>query len=75
MITLKSHKDNVELCKLKHGKKLIPVYWHPVRNKDLRLSVTNLEQSWNNEDTRDRFRISKQQMSELLKHLKEHTVR
>lgn len=66
MLTLKKHPDNVQLCKLKQGKKLIPIYWHPVRNEDLRLAVTEL--------FRDRFQLSETQSEEILDHLHSGTT-
>jgi hypothetical protein len=73
MITLKKHKDNVEICKLKTGRKTVPVYWHPVRDPALRLAVTDVS-SFNNEEFRDRFRISKGQAEEIIIHLKNDTA-
>ena len=72
MITLQKHKDNVQLCFLKEGKKKIPVYWHPVRNKQLRLAVTDITNFFN-EEFRDRFKLSKTQADLFAKHLKEGT--
>ena len=40
MLTLKKHPDNVELCLLKTGKKKVPIFWHPVRNPELRNAVS-----------------------------------
>ena len=73
MLTLKRHKDNVELCKVRQGKKLIPLYWHPVRNESLRLAVTNLS-GFNTELFRDRFKVSEKQSNELLDHLNAGTT-
>ena len=73
MLTLKKQPDNVELCKLKHGKKLIPIYWHPVRTEELRLAVTNLG-GFNNELFRDRFQLSEKQSEEILDNLNAGTT-
>ena len=73
MLTLKKHPDNVQLCKLKQGKKLIPIYWHPVRNEDLRLAVTDLG-GFNNELFRDRFQLSETQSEQILDHLHSGTT-
>lgn len=73
MLTLKKHPENVELCKLKSGKKLIPLYWHPVKNESLRLAVTDLK-GFNNELFRDRFQVSDKQSEELLDHLNAGTT-
>jgi hypothetical protein len=72
MITLQKHKDNVELCKLKTGKKRVPVYWHPVRKPELRLAVSDVC-SFNTEEFRDKFRLSKNQAEEIIKHLKSNS--
>ena len=72
MITLHPHPENVELCRLKDGKKSIPVFWHPVRNKDLRLAVTDLG-SFATEEMRDKFRLSSNQMDMVLDHMKNGT--
>ena len=68
MLTLKKHPDNIELCTLKKGKKKIPVYWHPVKNKDLRLAVTNVH-GFDNEMFRDRFQLSEAQSQDILDHM------
>jgi hypothetical protein len=75
MLTLKKHPDNVEICKLKvgKGKKTVPVFWHPVRNKDLRLSVTDVN-TFNSELFRDRFRLSKGQADEIIAGIKNDTT-
>jgi len=73
MITLKKHKANVEICKLKTGKKLIPVYWNPIRTPSLRLAVTDIK-SFDNEHFRDQFRLSQNQSDEIISHLKANTT-
>ncbi len=73
MITLQKHPDNVELCKLKQGNKTIPVYWHPVRNPALRMAVTDVG-GFDTEEFRDRFRLSKNQSADILKHLRNQTT-
>ena len=73
MLTLKKHADNVELCKLKQGKKTIPVYWHPVKNESLRMAVSDVK-GFNNEMFRDRFQLSPKQSDELLDHLNAGTT-
>ena len=73
MLTLRAHRDNVELCKMRDGKKLVPVFWHPVRDKTLRLAVSDIN-GFATEEFRDRFRISKSQADEILEHLKAGTT-
>ena len=72
MITLDEHPDNILLCKLSHGKKSQPVWWHPVRNPEMRLAVENL-QSFATEEMRDRFHLSQNQMAEILEHIQKGT--
>ena len=72
MITLHEHPDNIQLCKLRAGKKTLPVYWHPVRNPQLRLAVQDLN-SFATEEMRDRFHLSQKQMSDILTHIKKGT--
>ena len=74
MLTLTPHKDNVLLCQITNGgKKRQDVYWHPRKNKELRLAVDNI-QSFNTEKNRDKFKLSHAQMSEILGHLKKGTT-
>ena len=61
MITLHKHPENIQICKLKSKKKTTPVYWHPVRNPQLRMAVQDIN-SFATEEMRDRFRISKNQI-------------
>ena len=72
MITLHKHKDNVQLCFLKDGKKKIPVYWHPIRKKEMRLAVTDIK-GFFNEELRDRYKLSELQAERFAKHLSEGT--
>ena len=74
MLTLKKHPDNIELCTLKKGKKKISVYWHPVKNKDLRLAVTDVH-GFDNEMFRDRFQLSEAQSQDILNHMHAGTTR
>jgi hypothetical protein len=73
MITLQKHKDNIQLCKLKSGKKSIPVWWHPTRKPELRLAVSDVG-SFNNEIFRDKFKLSQNQAEEIIQHLKNNTT-
>jgi hypothetical protein len=73
MLTLKKHKENVEICKMRMGRKRIPVYWNPIRDPALRLAVTDIN-SFNSEEFRDEFRLSANQASEILGHLKKNTT-
>ena len=72
MITLHKHPDNIQLCKLQDKKKTIPVYWHPIRNPQLRMAVQDLN-SFATEEMRDRFHLSQNQMEEILSHIKKGT--
>lgn len=72
MLTLRPHKDNIQLCQMRDGRKRIPVYWHPVRKKELRMAVTDIN-GFVTEEFRDRFRISKGQADEILNHIKAGT--
>lgn len=69
MITLHEHPENVFLCHLKSGKKKSNVYWHPRKNKEMRMAVDDL-QSFNTEKIRDKFRVSQKQMTEIIDNLK-----
>ena len=69
MITLSEHPDNVLLCDMRLGKKTQPVYWHPRKDKNLRMAVDNLG-SFNTEKLRDKFKLSYNQMKEILDNLK-----
>ena len=62
MITLHKHPDNIQLCKLSDKKKTIPVYWHPIRNPQLRMAVQDIK-SFATEEMRDRFFIGFDQES------------
>ena len=73
MITLQKAKGNVEICKLKTGKKHTPVYWNPIRNPQLRNSVSDVS-SFNTEMFRDKFRLSQNQADEIISHLKANTT-
>ena len=73
MLTLRPHKDNIQLCQMRDGRKRIPVYWHPVRKKELRMAVTDIN-GFATEEFRDRFRISKGQADEILSHIKAGTA-
>ena len=73
MLTLRKHPDNVELCVLKTGKKQRSLYWHPVRNPELRLAVNDVK-GFDSEEFRDRFRLSPGQSDEILDHLNSGTV-
>ena len=73
MLTLKSHPDNVELCLLKTGKKKQKVFWHPVRNSDLRNAVSDVK-GFDSEAFRDRFGLSPGQSEQILDHLNSGTT-
>ena len=73
MLTLKKHPDNVELCLMKIGKKKISVYWHPVRNPELRNAVSDVK-GFDSEAFRDRFGLSPGQSEKILDHLNSSTV-
>ena len=69
MITMHQHPDNVLLCHLRQGRKKQDVYWHPRKDKKLRMAVDNLG-SFNTEKLRDKFKLSYNQMKEILQNLK-----
>ena len=73
MLTLKKHPDNVEVCLLKTGKKITSVYWHPVRNPELRNAVSDVS-GFDSEAFRDRFGLSPGQSSQILDHLNSGTT-
>ena len=73
MLTLKKHPENVELCFLKTGKKKTPVYWHPVRNPELRNAVSDVK-GFDSEAFRDRFGLSPGQSEKILDHLNSSTT-
>ena len=68
MLTLTKHKDNREILTMrppKGKKKPTPVYWHPVRNIELRNSIDDLEHFFGNEDFRDRFQLNAEESSRI----------
>ena len=73
MLTFQKHPENVELCKMRHGKKVVPLYWHPVRNESLRMAVSDVH-GFNNEMFRDRFQLSEKQSQEILDNLNAGTT-
>ena len=74
MLTLTKNAENVKIAEIRTGKnkKLQPVWWHPVRNPEMRLAVENL-QSFATEEMRDRFHLSQNQMAEILEHIQKGT--
>ena len=73
MITLKGHPDNVHLCDMRMGKKKVPVWWHPVKNPELKNTVEDLG-SFFTPQLRDQFELSKGQADDILEHLRAGTV-
>ena len=73
MLTLHDHPENVFLCEMRSGKKKHPIYWHPRKDKQLRMAVDSL-QSFNTEKNRDKFKLSSNQMGDILKHIKSGTT-
>ena len=55
------------------GKKLVDVYYHPVRNEELRNSVENISDFFT-KDFEDRFELSAEQSTDIQAHLKAGTV-
>jgi hypothetical protein len=55
------------------GKKKVPVWWHPVKNSELKNSVEDLG-SFFTPQLRDQFELSKAQADDILEHLKNGTV-
>ena len=60
MLTLSTHPENVEIVSLQNekGRNHTPVYWHPVRNEQLRNSMDSLEFFFGDENFRDRFELN-----------------
>ena len=56
MITLKSHPENEHLCDMRMGKKKVPVFWHPVKNPELKNTVEDLA-SFFTPQLRDQFEL------------------
>ena len=73
MLTLKPHPDNNFICDMRINKKIIPVFWHPKKNKELQNQIEDLAVFFT-QDLRDRFEISKAQSEDILGHLKSGTV-
>ena len=77
MLTLSSHKDNREILSMKPNKgkkKGTPVYWHPVKNLELRNSVDDLNYFFENEDFRDRFQLNAEEAAAIKECLHNETV-
>ena len=73
MLTLKPHKDNVEICKMVKGRARHPIFFHPVENETLMNSVENIS-SFDLPDFRDTFELSSTQSSEIFNHLRSKTT-
>ena len=73
MLTLKSHVDNVKLCDMLVGKKTVDVYYHPVKNEELRNAVEDIGAFFDKE-FQDRFELSEEQSRNIIDHLKAGTV-
>ena len=73
MLTLKDDPENIEICKMVHGKRQVPVNWHPRRKKELRNAIENL-QAFNTQEFRDRFELSRLQADEIFEALQHDRV-
>ena len=72
MLTLTKHSDNRTILSMmpdgKKGKhKGTDVYWHPVKNLELRNSIDDLDHFFADEDFRDRFQLNRHE-AESIKH-------
>jgi hypothetical protein len=69
MLTLSADKRNQHILDMVpdkgKGKKKTPVYWHPVKNLELRNSVDDLNHFFSNEDFRDRFMLNKEEADDI----------
>ena len=72
MLTLTQHPHNTEIATLVQGAKRTPIYFHPKKNKDLQLQVDDIG-SFNTEEFRDRFSITRTQAEMIMKHIKNKT--
>lgn len=73
MLTLQPHPENVHLCDMRMGKKLVPVWWHPIKNEQLKNRVEDMSTLFT-PDMRSRFELSSKQADTILDHLKTGTV-
>ena len=78
MLTLSQHKQNQHILDMVpdrgNGKKKTPVYWHPVKNLELRNSVDDLNHFFANEDFRDRFMLNKEEADDIKRCLSNEEV-
>ena len=68
MLTLTDHPENIEIATLIDNGKKTPIYWHPKKNKDLKLEIDDIKK-FNTEEFRQRFAITRVQSEEILDHL------
>ena len=73
MLTLKKDPSNVKICDMQVGKKLVDVWYHPVKNPDLRNAVEDVT-SFFDSDFKDQFELSDEQSRDIIQHLKAGTV-
>lgn len=64
MLTLKKHKDNIQIATLVQNRRQTPVFWHPIIQEDLMNNVSDLN-AFNSSYFRDRFELSDQQASDI----------
>ena len=72
MLTLTSHPENIQIAELIEAKKRTPIYFHPKKNADLRIQVDDIS-SFNTDEFRQRFQITRIQATESINHLKNNT--
>ena len=67
MLTLTSDKENVRIMAIKQGKskRMGDLYWHPVKNVDLRNSVEDFDIYFEDENFRDRFQLNTSETREI----------
>ena len=68
MLTLTAHKDNQEILSIVpsgKSKKKTPLYWHPIKNLELRNSMESLDYFFMNEDFRDRFQLNRDESAAI----------
>ena len=73
MLTLEPDRENKELAKMKTGKRMVPVWWHPRINETLMNTVEDLH-SFNSDYIRDRFELSKAQAHDIFTGLNKDEV-
>jgi len=73
MLTLRDDPDNVQICIWNDSKRGTPIFWHPKVKSELRSTVEDLN-SFNTQDFRDRFELSRDQSNRIFDALRNDEV-